>query len=195
MPFPRDWTLPSPIRKRFLHSRENLTRYCNIFSNKEVNDGTKHLTFAFKLVFIIGFCLTLDFSLWLLGFSFWLQVICLTFWRYWPQHVPCWQRSVQLFCTCSGFHNTRNLPIPWRAWDFSLLSHRYLTSIYTLLVLHICLFLRFIHVFLLPLKCRVLWNILLSKRLSVSLPPHSRRKTTTWHWSIMDRQVWKAPAK
>ena len=63
------------------------------------------------------------------GYSLWLQVICLTFWRHWPQHVPCWQRGVQLICTRSGFHHQRNLPVPGRARNLPLLSHRYITSL------------------------------------------------------------------
>lgn len=63
------------------------------------------------------------------GFSLWLQVICLTFWWYWPQHVPCWQRGVQLICTRSGYHYQRNLPVPGRARNLPLLSHRYLNFV------------------------------------------------------------------
>lgn len=62
------------------------------------------------------------------GYTLWLQVICLTFWWYWPQHVPCWQRSVQLFCACSGFHYKWNIPVPGRAWNFPFLSYRYFYS-------------------------------------------------------------------
>lgn len=62
------------------------------------------------------------------GFSLWLQVICLTFWRYWTQHVLCWQRGVQFICTRSGFPYQRNLPVPGRAWNLPLLSHRYISS-------------------------------------------------------------------
>lgn len=61
------------------------------------------------------------------GYSLWLQVIRLTFWRYWPQHVPCWQRGVQLICPRSGFHYQWNLPVPGRARNLPLLSHRYLS--------------------------------------------------------------------
>lgn len=60
-----------------------------------------------------------------LGYPFWLQVLCLTFWWHRPQYVPCWQRGVQLICTRSGFYHQRNLPVPWRARNLPLLSHRY----------------------------------------------------------------------
>ena len=82
------------------------------------------------------------------GYALWLQVICLTFWWHWPQHVPCWQGGVQLICTRSGFHNQRNLPVPWRAWNLPLLSHRYFKSVWILcaryrIVWSSCLFMMF----------------------------------------------------
>lgn len=72
----------------------------------------------------IWFCNNVVFNS--LGFSLWLQVLRLTFRRYWPQHVPCWQRGFQLICTRSGVHYQWNLPVPRRARNLPLLSHRYL---------------------------------------------------------------------
>lgn len=54
-----------------------------------------------------------------------------------------------------------------------------------------CLIFLFIHngFCFLSLTTRVLWNILLPKCPSVSLPPHSRREAAAWYRRVMDRWV------
>lgn len=140
MPFHLDWTSPSLIRKRFLHSRGNLIRYSNILYASSMNNVFKLLISSKVRHSVI---ISMDFIsnpyLSTSGFSLWLQVICLTFWRYWPQHVPCWQRGVQLICTRSGFHYQRNLPVPGRARNLPLLSHWYIFSSVWILCTFYCL--------------------------------------------------------
>lgn len=183
MPFHLVWTSPSPIRKKFLHSRGNLIRYCNILYDSSMNNVLKLCIHIFKSsAHLTLYYNSKSFLLSPSGVSLRLQIICLTFWRYWPQHVPCWQRGVQLICTCSGFHYQRNLPVSGRARNLSLLSHRYRSSMFESFAHFTQLFDPLIYSLsdgFPALKYRVLWNFLLPKCLSVPLPPHSRRETTT----------------
>lgn len=59
-----------------------------------------------------------------IGFSVWLHCICTSFWWYWTWNQWNWQRSLSVFCSCTG------CSFKWNLWTFIsskvyLLSNRY----------------------------------------------------------------------